>query len=1011
MTVARIVLVASLCITGCKSGDSAKPPDKHEPVRETIAIPEAKLPRNAERALDKMAALETEKDVTCWTSFRQLDWFIAEKSYTEFATLTKIKAMKALVRAVWARASHKASGQSLAGADITGAVSVPKISVAESRRDDLTKLANDVGLKDYNDYSQTAEHWRVVVAVIQDEIYFGNKDFKPFGDDALDAMADVATRLSLLLLKRSGEAATTAKRRRIHGKDVQHAFKSIATQLKLHNPPRSRTPVDDDYAKAALQPLTRKLIDGKVAALRKYNKGAARVLADLNKVSRLPLSRGAAGILLRDLQSLTHFVVAGFEPMRSDNYLHDGSFARSAMKRRPYLDAAHVQNVLMQLFPHHMENNGDIVVRFAPNPGTVAPASRKPYDLRLLDHEMNGVRDSAIHWIAMQGVYREKAFGLDPFAAEYLSEVLSMAMAVYLRQAERVAKQRGESKITVGIAKRVRDKSFVMVPPRDRDAERWTAAHQQAKRALLARYRKPLFVDVTRAAGLPSRLPAVKRKPSFDIQTVMGSGIAVGDVNGDGYPDLFIAGEQLGKLYVNRGKAAPGKFVDASARWGIPAGLTDARGCLFFDMDGDGDDDLLIVRSDKPSLLLRNDGTKLVAADLGLNTGRGAHVATVFDYDNDGDLDIYIGYYGSKAHNSGARRGRNLPSLDGRNGTANQLWRREADGRYTEVGATAGVADTGWTLAASIIDYDNDGDLDLYLANDFGPNAMYRNDGSGRFSDVTAATGTGDRGSGMNVAVADVDGNGAFDLYVTNIDMFSKRIKVVFPTDRSTINIDESLVRGFQYLNGNKLYMNTGSPNKPMVSEEHARFEPGDRGWGWDGRFFDYENDGDEDLYMTNGWMPGSSAADQRNIMFLRDGDHFFVGPSTSAETFAANSRSAAAVDIDRDGDLDVIVNNFRGAPVLLRNEQRAGNNWLGLRLKGSGKNTRGVGARVSVRAGKRSWLRQVSCGDGYLGQQDGVVHIGLGGSASVDVEVRWPDGTVTARKAVAANKIHAIQR
>jgi FG-GAP-like repeat len=159
-----------------------------------------------------------------------------------------------------------------------------------------------------------------------------------------------------------------------------------------------------------------------------------------------------------------------------------------------------------------------------------------------------------------------------------------------------------------------------------------------------------------------------------------------------------------------------------------------------------------------------------------------------------------------------------------------------ANGRFTEVGGAAGLADTGWTLATSTFDYDNDGDLDLFLANDFGADTFYRNKGDGTFEDVSAVTQTADRGSGMNVSTTDVNGDGWLDFYVSNIDMFSKNIKVVFPTESSTINnMDVSLQRSFQYLSGNKLWVNPGDPagHKPFIAEQGTRFEPGDRGWGW----------------------------------------------------------------------------------------------------------------------------------------------------------------------------------
>jgi hypothetical protein len=417
------------------------------------------------------------------------------------------------------------------------------------------------------------------------------------------------------------------------------------------------------------------------------------------------------------------------------------------------------------------------------------------------------------------------------------------------------------------------------------------------------------------------------------------------------------------------------------------------------------------MRSVEPSLLLQNDGGKLndVAQAKGLKTGRGAHVASAFDYDADGDLDIYVGYYGSAACNAGKCPGRNLPSLDGRNGTPNQLFRNEG-GTYTEVAASAGAADAGWTLASSTFDYDLDGDLDLYLANDFGANPLLRNNGDGTFTDVASELGAADRGSGMNVSFADLDDNGTFEVFVSNIDMFSKNIKIVFPSDESVVQLSDKILRSFQYLSGNKLYFNVQHDGQRRFEPREATwFEPGDRGWGWAGVFFDYELDGDEDIYLANGWIPGSPAADQRNQMFIRDGDMFYRGPPEAPEGFAGNSRSVVALDVDGDGDLDLLVNNYAQPPRLLENTQSSKNRWIGVRLRGRGANTRAIGAQLGIDAGKRTLRRQVTAGIGYLGQDPEVVHAGLGRAGSADVTVRWPDGSTQTVKGLRAGRIHEI--
>ncbi len=1023
---ALLLFVAS----SCKSKKDEKP--QETPAAKALPSktdPASLIRASADTVLDELAALESEKDVTCWTSFRQLDWFIAEKSYDEYATLAKVRAVKALVRAAWAKASAASAGATITAADVDSAVTLPAIALESSQSTDFAAFTNDIGLKNYSDYQKTAEHWRVVLAVLQDEIAEtgGRPKLKPLDQGALHSLAGVATTLSLMLLKESAAAAEGSKSEFIGGEDVKTAYQSIATTHGLSSEPRTRAALPSSVVKEHLQPLTRRLLDGKFKALKAFNKGsgvsdtptAQGIVEDLNRVARTPLTPEAVTLLQRQLQSFVHFVAAGYNPMRSDNYLSDGSFASTAVVRKDYLDTSEVQNAVMQLFPHRMMNNGDIVVRYEPNPGPMTKMQLEPIEIRILDHEMNGVRDSGIHWLVARTVWDERAFAMDPFAAEYLTEVVSMMMATWMRRGEQLAKEMGKSTVDAEVAARVQSKLYVMVPPHDPSEGAWPPERAAAKTAALAEYGHGFFKDETANSGLPSTLAdfnedgeriakdGTTAPTSFDLQTIMGGGIAIGDVNGDGYEDLYLTGESLGRLYVNDGKARPGHFTDATEALGLPT-IDDGHGTLFFDFEGDGDQDLLVLRSKHPSaLFLQDKGTfSDAAASLGLATHYGAHVAHVFDYDRDGDLDIFVGYYGSKEAHDAKGQARSLPSMDGRNGSPNQLWRNDGDA-LKEVAASAGVGDVGWALAVGSFDYDLDGYLDLYLANDFGANAMFRNRGDGTFEDVTEALGTGDRGSGMNVDVADVNHDGKWDFYVTNIDMFSKNIKVVFPRDESTIDINQSLTRAFQYLTGNKLYVSNDEGG--FTPEEHLRFEPHDRGWGWDAAFMDVDNDGDQDMYVTNGWVQGSYAGGQKNQFYINHKGAFYLAPDDGAEAFAGNTRSAAAVDIDNDGDLDIVANNFRQGPRVLRNMQRSGNRWLRIALQAKGKNTKAIGARIVVTARGRKFMRQSSGGRGYLSQSSSVLSLGTGDAKAVDVEVFWPDGTTSSAKALPTNKEHSL--
>ncbi len=982
-----------------------------------------KLAGAAEYVLEQILALESERDVTCWTSFRQLDWYIAEKQYGEFATLAKVVAVKALVRSIWQRASEDNPRGPLTIKDIRGVVHLPIFAVTQAGSAPLEEFANDIGIKNYSDYQSTAEHWRVVLAVLEDEIAETGSEsgLVALQPKAIDALAQAATSLSLMLLKESGTVAEIAKSQTIEAAHLSAAFTAIADETGLVIAPRKRKKASAKVLATYLVPLTHRLITGKFQALLAYNKGAENVVDKLNQVASMPLSKSAVALLERDLKSFVRFVTLGRSPMRMDNYLSDGSYVSSSVAAPGFLSAMQVQNVVMQIFPHRILANGDILVRFEPNPGPMMDKGLEPFEIRILDHEMNGVRDSAIHWSVADQVWKDSPFALDPFAAEYLSEVVSMMMATWIHRSEQIATSMGKTTIDEEVAKRVRSMAYVMVPPVDRTAAAsWGAEEEAEKQTLMKAYKAPLFEEVGAQSGLPTELAAfddqgqrrsvegARTTTAFDLQTIMGAGIAVGDVNADGYEDFYISGEELGDLYVNKGAAAPGQFEKVTAAYGLPTDLHDGHGTLFFDLEGDGDLDLLVLRSKHPSALFVQDKGRFVdaAKALKFTTHYGAHVAHVFDYDRDGDLDIFVGYYGSKEAHEKFGKIRSKPALDGLNGSANQLWRN--DGKtLTEVGREAGLDDVGWALAASSFDYDADGYADLYVANDFGANSMFHNLGNGRFEAVAAQLHVDDRGSGMNVDVSDINQDGKWDFYVSNIDMFSKNIKVVFPRDESTIDIGETLSKSFQYLSGNQLYVSTKEGG--FAPEAVGRFEPQNRGWGWDAVFFDVENDGDDDLYLSNGWIQGSYAGSQKNQLYLQQAGRFFMAAQDRAEAFAGNTRSTAAFDIDNDGDLDLLTNNFRQAPKLLRNVQSKKNRWIKIALKGKGRNPYAVGARVQIKTPEGSILRQVSGGRGYLSQASTIISAGLGTNTKVDIVVMWPDGSTSEHQGLRANQIHTI--
>ncbi len=913
------LLVLLLLVGGCKRAETPSPiqtPDPPATVQEPAAVSSHVLA--AKSVLDRTLALESEVDVTCWTSFRQFDTFISTGQYSEWGTVTKIAAVKAMTRAAWR------SGKTLA------------------LRPDELKLQTD--------YKTTTDQWRVLLSILMDELRAPTG--LPEVDQArIEALADLATALSLRLLRASGALAQKRSSGLIEAEHVKAAWSVMADEYGL----RDDTKVSPKPGEmTALRAITGGLIKGKLGALRQFNKSSGSLHTDLSKAVGGPLAEAAVKAVVAELQRFAEPLLRGIEPPRADAYLPDGTHRKSKLSGRDFIDVVFAQNATMQRLPHTIGANGDVRLRRVPNPGMRSKTPLQEQGVVLLDYEMNAVRDTALHWQILMRAWSSEPFAMDPFAAEYVSEVISVYATWLLKEA---------------VAGRTVDKRFVFVPPQSSQPAPWT--HQGPKSM-------PTFADATDAAGLGGALNAdlLGDLQKASLLRVMGSGIGVGDVNRDGWPDLYLAGEGLGRLYINK----EGRFTDATERLGVPP-MNDARAALFFE------DRLLIVRSHHPSVVLKLGGGVYSAAEL--PTAVGAHTAAVFDADDDGDLDIYIGTYGSSS---------GLPTLDGRNGNPNQLFLRAADGSYSLATDDLGLGDVGWALAIGVADLDGDRDQDLYIANDFGPNVLFQRGPDGRYRDIAQAAGVADRGSGMNVTIADITSDGTWEVLVTNIDMFSKRIKIVYPAGHSQVSMDDAVLRSFTSLSGTQLYTRT---QRTWRSISPDVFEPGDHGWSWGAVFFDADHDGDDDLYMANGWIEGSTAANQKNLLFVSHGGRLHRGPPS----FAGNSRSVAAVDYDRDGDLDLIVNNYRQPPTVLQNNRTAGH-WIQLKLEG-----RRLGAELQIVAGEHRIRRLVTAATGYLGQQDTLVHAGLGEATAATITVRWPDGAEQQFGPLSADQVHLLRR
>ncbi len=359
-----------------------------------------------------------------------------------------------------------------------------------------------------------------------------------------------------------------------------------------------------------------------------------------------------------------------------------------------------------------------------------------------------------------------------------------------------------------------------------------------------------LFSEVSVPAGVYHALPPFGSagNPGF-----IAHGIAVADVNGDGLLDAFTTSQGQNFLYMNLGD---GHFENRASAVGLAITLN-ASGALFVDHDNDGDSDLFLAAPGDQMLFenrLVPDGALGfvdASAKAGVDLPAQGFSASAADINGDGYPDIHVASYN--------RYGRVMPNSWSRatNGTPNLLFVNQGDGSFTEQGAAWGVADRRWSYAAHFVDLDEDGRQDLYLANDFGENALYLNRGD-RFEDAATAAGMLDPGNGMGVSVGDFDNDGLLDLHVTNMSSTAgnRILKRLFP-DRA-VQLDQTRVLN-KLAAGNSVFRNLGGGRFEDVS---AALGPFSGGWAWGGGFVDFDNDGWLDIHSPNGFVSGKSLKD-----------------------------------------------------------------------------------------------------------------------------------------------------
>jgi hypothetical protein len=1010
---------------------------------------QAVTPNSIDTILNEIESLEGENDPKCYATASRLEDFMFGTPLSPQARATKNELQQSLVSLIWRSASIEARLKGFKEVTVSSTKSAINslFLIGQDKDAHWTLQFPDqrrirINSTDKRQYSSIAYSLRAILAVQQSSLMDAKTMLLPLSQQSIVLIRDATDLYTLSVLKISDELARVQSRHELQATDIASVWQQLMpnsgegndTIVEIETTGEKPVSASAQYANLA---LTNAVIERKVRAYAKYN-GISNQLFVRNLQVYFAKRRWPEST--EEARSFRQLYTESLISMVQDIYAGAESSAR--VRGSAIIQEQDVSEFLTGYMPHRVNEYEDAI--FFPR---LPPKDQ----ITIESYDMDAFRDSGIHWRYLQFALESDGFRPqlepDPFALELITESIAQLGVLLLRLTGNIGRDSDRERIQTNdlsqaILQYHSQAEANRAAPTDTGATKVAglassgSAHPNGQNVGVA---GAMFREVSGEVGinfmhrssdwlsrlLRSYLQKGKTTGIISIPPAFGgSGVAVGDINNDNRVDILLLGGLGNRLYANRGG---GRFEDitvaAGLDWFRPSDRRpgEARQPLIADLDNDGYQDIVITYVDDEHRVYRNNGDETfndVTNTAGLGgTGLVGGPATVFDFDNDGLLDIYVTYFGNYINGI-------LPTLQRRNfnGLPNKLFRNKGGFEFEDVTSKSGLDNTGWGQAVTHTDINRDHYQDVIVGNDFGTNAYYLNNGDGTFKDISRMLGTDKPSYTMGIGVADLNADQAPDFYISNIVTMNKDQKYVLPSAKTTMAFDPETLSNMRVVEANDLFLSqVTAGDLQYVPSKAVDRGYSSTGWSWGAEFFDSDNDGDDDLYVLNGMNEFNVYSNQNpyyrdplenkrldiiipvdtqeaNVFFLNEGGKLNNLSKESGLDLRGNSRSAAYLDYDGDGDLDIVMNNYHETASFYRNESAASNNgWLKVTLVGDAKrgvNRDAIGARLTLHTedGGSVW-REIHGSSGYMTVQTRQQHFGLAGHASADLEIIWPNG------------------